>query len=57
MLQSPDYAVLESLAKEATDILEEIADHWTLESSGDNNEDEMKSRIEAVIKTARKLWM
>ena len=43
------YAALEMLTKEATDILEEIADHWDfapLKSETGNESDAMKNRME-----------
>ena len=57
-LQLTGYAALEMLAKEATDILEELADHWDFTSLKDetgNESDAIKSRMETVIRTARKL--
>ena len=59
-LQPPGYAVLEMLTKEATDILEELADHWdftSLKGETGNESDAMKNRMETVIRTARKLGL
>ena len=56
--QPPNYAALETLTKEAVDILEELADQWTLTSHNGNDEnDVMEARIESVIVTARKLGL
>jgi len=56
----PSYLALETFAKEATDILEELADHWNCipHKGNDGNEaDAMKHRLETVIRTAQKLGL
>ena len=58
--QPPGYTALETLAKEATDILEELADHWefTMLAGDENNTaDSMKHRIETVIRMARNIGL
>ena len=58
-LQPPQYKTLERLAKDAVDILEEIAENGTLAPSPNNDDktESMNHRIEQVLITARKIGL
>jgi len=60
ILQPPGYADLETFAKEATDILEELADKWDcIPHKGDAITETfaVKNRIETIIRAAKKLGL